>query len=198
MLYKFQILITDLSFRSFWLTSFVIPCIVLCSHSSGISQKNNDFALGLRASGSGVFIEDKSVKDIYSFEISPSLGFQVMDDLYVYATGGMSFSNFNEQELFHFGYITRKFIKKYKFLNFYAGQNFSLTNISYEQSETGKIQKLNPRISGFTFGIEAGLHMSIYKNFGIILNTGYNYDYGRGVNRNRLLNLTLQMDIHRR
>lgn len=72
----------------------------------------------------------------------------------------------------------------------------SLTNLSYKKTEEGKIQFINSKIKGFTLGIELGLHFSIYKNFGLILNTGYNYDYGRGISKNRLPNLTFQMDIH--
>ena len=181
MLYKYQILVF---------------CIVIFCNLNGLSQKGNDFTLGLQVSGAGIFLADTSQKNIYSIEISPSLGYQVMENHYIYLTGGFSLSNYNDQELFYLGYITRNFLHKYKFLNFYVGQNFSVTNISYEQSEMGKIQKLNPKFSGFTFGIEGGVHMSLYKNFGIILNIGYNYDYGRGISRSNLLNLTMQLDFY--
>lgn len=161
-----------------------------------MGQNGNNMTIGSSFSGAHAFYTDKNIKDLHVISISPSLGFQVMENHYIYLTGGWSISNFLEQEAFHFGYITRKFLMKHDFLNIFVGHNLALTNFSYENINNKRIQVTNHYISGFRFGMEGGVHMRLYKNFGVLLNTGYTYEHGRGFFRNHLLNMTLQLDIH--
>jgi len=174
-------------------TSILISIFLILSISAN-AQYGNKFIIGLSSAG---FYSTGGDERAFNVELYPSIGFRVYDSLYVFVEGGTSFGNSSDNikppKLWSLGILTRMYVHRYKFLDFYGALSAKLSNISYPIANERFNPIQNRGLTNSIFGVYGGINIKLYKGLSGSLEYGVRYYETLGFGRHN--NLVLQIAI---